>query len=425
MVPSWEANLGGKLSSVSAAEGKLFVAQIDAHTVHALSAADGRSVWAYTAGGRVDSPPTIWRGRALFGCADGWVYCLRCSDGELVWRFRAAPEDRRVVAYDQLESAWPVNGSVLVHGDAAYCAAGRSSYLDGGMWLYRLDAATGRTLSETRIDHRDPNTGYQTKGATRGTNIPGALPDVLSSDGTSVYLRHLRFDLSGKPLSPDVPHLFSAAGFLDGSWWHRTYWLVGTAMGTNYGGWPNVGNRVPAGRLLALGDSTVYGFGRNQYIHHGAHVGIDGATVFHYRAAGDSERRFTYYQAFAAEQRVPAGAAKQPAKAGAKRRRAPASPPRTYRWTQKLPIMARAMVLTADLLLLAGSPDIFACDDPAGSLEGRKGGTLLALAPSDGKQLAEYSLEAPPRWDGMAAAYGRLYIATTNGKVVCLAGKKP
>jgi len=421
---SWETDLGGKLSSVVVAEGRLFVSQIDVHDVVALDAGDGRRLWAYTAGGRVDSPPSIWQGRVLFGCSDGWVYCLRASDGELIWRFRAAPQDRRVVAYGQLESAWPVPGNVLVRDGIVYCAAGRSSYLDGGIRLYRLDAKTGRKLSERCIDHRDPKTGYQLKGATRGTNIPGALPDVLSCDGESVYLRHLRFDLSGQPLKGEVPHLFSAAGFLDGAWWHRTYWQVGTAMGTNYGGWPRAGNQVPAGRILAIDDSTVYGFGRNLYINHGAHVGIDGATIFHFRPPREDSRRFTYYRAFAAERRAPSGAGEQPGKPGAKRRRAPARRARTFRWTQKLPIMARAMVLTPKLLLLAGPPDILACDDPIGALEGRKGGTLIALAPSDGKKLAEYPLKAPPAWDAMAAAYGRLYVATMDGRVVCLAGQK-
>jgi len=123
----WQTHLAGRLSSPVAAEGMIFVASIDSHTVHALDADSGRQLWSYTAGGRVDSPPTIYQGLALFGSADGWFYCLRSCDGELVWRFRAAPEDRRIVSYGQLESVWPVHGSVLVLGDVVYFAAGRSS----------------------------------------------------------------------------------------------------------------------------------------------------------------------------------------------------------------------------------------------------------------------------------------------------------
>jgi len=400
----WKTELGGRLSSVVVAEGKVLVARIDAHTVHALGADDGRPLWSFTASGRVDSPPTLWQGRVLFGSADGWVYCLRGSDGKLAWRFRAAPQERRIVAYGQLESAWPVSGSVLVQNGTVYCAAGRSSYLDGSIRICRLDAKTGRLLSETTIDHRDPETGFQRKGTVKGTNMPGALPDVLSCDGESVYMRHLRFDLKGQPQPSDVPHLYSGAGFLDDAWWHRTYWMMGTMMGTNYGGWPRSGNQVPAGRLLAVDQDAIYGFGRSQYIHHGAHVGIDGATIFHFNPGRDAQRRQTYYRAFAVDRR-------------------PAARGKTYRWTQDLPILVRAMLLAGDRLLMAGPPDFFAADDPAAAWEGRQGGTLMVLSPTDGRKLAEYPLENPPVHDGMASAAGRLYLSTTGGQVVCFREK--
>jgi outer membrane protein assembly factor BamB len=136
---AWQTKLGGRLSQPVVADGKLFVAQVDAHGVHALDAAGGKKLWSYTAGGRVDSPPTIHEGLVLFGCRDGWVYCLRAEDGELAWRFRAAPEERRVVFFDQIESAWPVPGSVLVQNGVAYVCAGRSSFLDGGVYLCGLE----------------------------------------------------------------------------------------------------------------------------------------------------------------------------------------------------------------------------------------------------------------------------------------------
>ena len=407
---AWQTKLGGKLSSVVVAEGKLFVAQIDAHTVHALQLDSGRPAWSFTAAARVDSPPTFWQGRVLFGSADGWVYCLRATDGALVWRFRAAPEDLQIVAYGQLESAWPVPGSVLVRDGIVYCAAGRSSYLEGGIRLCRLDAKTGQMLSETPVDHRDPQTGHQRKGVVRLTAMPGALPDILSGDEQSVYLRHLRFDLTGKRQPANVPHLFSAAGFRDDTWWHRTYWQLGTTMGTDYGGWPQVGNRVPAGRLLAYDKSSVFGFGRNHYIHHGAHVGIDGATIFHFREKLDDSWRFTHYQLFAMDRNPPSEAQGQ------------AKPPKQYRWTLQLPILVRGMVLAQDTLFVAGLPDLLKANDPAAAWNGQQGGTLLAVAGADGKQLAEFPLQSPPVFDGMVAAAGRLYLATTDGSVLCLAG---
>lgn len=407
----WKQNLGGRLSSVVVGGGRMYVAQIDSHTVHALNAANGQRIWSYTAGGRVDSPPTLNGPRVMFGSADGWVYCLRDTDGVLVWRFRAAPQEQRIVSYGQLESAWPVPGSVLVRDGVVYCAAGRSSYLDGGIRLCRLDIKTGELLSETTIDDRDPETGVQRKDVIRGTNMPGALPDILSCDGESVYLRHRRFDTAGQPQPAGDAHLYSPAGFLDDTWWHRTYWLVGTSVGTNYGGWPHAGNRSPAGRVLVTDGTNVYGFGRNWYIHHGAHVGIDGATVYHYRPATDAQRRFTYYQLFSIGSPPATGA--KPKKGGAAKRG------KQYRWTKRMDVLVRAMVLAGDVLFVAGPPDLFATETPAAALEGDMGGVLYAISADEGAEIGRYELESSPVFDGMAAGGGGLYMATTDGCVLC------
>ncbi|GAI49001.1 unnamed protein product, partial [marine sediment metagenome] len=82
--------MGGKLTPPVVAGGKVFVASIDEHRVVALTESNGRQarrglggqVWDFTAGGRVDTPPTIYKGLVLFGSADGWAYCLRESDGQ-------------------------------------------------------------------------------------------------------------------------------------------------------------------------------------------------------------------------------------------------------------------------------------------------------------------------------------------------------
>ncbi|MGB2819406.1 MAG: hypothetical protein WBF17_00390, partial [Phycisphaerae bacterium] len=50
------------------------------------------------------------------------------------------------MSFEQVESLWPVQGSVLVQGGLVYFAAGRSSFLDGGIVVYGLDARTGKVL---------------------------------------------------------------------------------------------------------------------------------------------------------------------------------------------------------------------------------------------------------------------------------------
>ncbi len=276
--PAWDRRLGGQLSSVVVAAGKLFVASVQDHTVHALDAESGKPVWSYTTGGRVDSPPTIYRGMAIFGCADGYVYCLRASDGQLVWRFRAAPDERRLLAFEQVESVWPVHGSVLVQNGLVYCVAGRSMFLDGGMRMLQLDPETGRKVSEKVLDDRDPETGESLQSRVQVLNMPVALPDILSSDGKYVYMRSQKFDLSGKRLEigphsgnpaeqgsvqlGDGAHLFCPSSFLDDSYWHRSYWVYGRSFAGGHGGYYQAGKFAPAGKILVFDDSTVYGFGR-------------------------------------------------------------------------------------------------------------------------------------------------------------------
>ena len=151
----WQKRLGGKLTSVVIADNRVFLASTDAHTLHALDATSGEPLWQATACGRIDSPPTVHEGLVLFGCRDGSAAALRATDGALVWRFVASPQERLIVSHGQLESAWPVSGSVLVINDIVYFASGRSSYLDGGIRLYGLDPHTGRKLVDTVLSSRN------------------------------------------------------------------------------------------------------------------------------------------------------------------------------------------------------------------------------------------------------------------------------
>ena len=424
---AWRAPIGGRLSGVTAAAGKVFVASVDAHTVHALDAGSGKTLWRYTAGGRIDSPPTIYEGMALFGSADGWVYALRASDGELVWRFRAAPEDRRTFVNGRLESVWPVHGSVLVHQDKLAVAAGRSSYLDGGIRLYVLDPKTGRMLSETAMYSPDPKTGKQPRSPDR-KDVHGALSDILLADGGDVYMRHVKLDFAtGSQMNTGV-HLFSPIGLLDDTWWHRAYWVMSDKFIAHWSGWWKIGNTVPAGRILSYDEKSVFGYGRNKYV---------GGNTGQWRG-GETYRLFACDRAPASQEpkQVQAKPApKSSAKKGRKARR-PAPPPRKNRWEARVPFYVRVMVVAGDTMFIAGPPErietkgkgegalaLKNAEESVAAWQGKKGALLWAIAAKDGTKVGEWRLPAPPVWDGMAAAGGRLYLATVDGNVICLAGK--
>ncbi len=277
--PRWEARLPGRLTAPTVAGGVVYVAQIDRHTLHALDAQTGKPRWSFTAGGRIDSPPTCAGGRIYFGSADGHVYCLTADTGELVWRFRAAPHDLRLVALEQIESVWPVHGSVLVDGDVFFLA-GRSTFLDGGLRFFRLDAATGALKKETVLDEVDETTGKPLQAADfiKILNMPVGLPDILSSDSRYIYMRSQRLDRNGKrletaPVSGDPVetgaaqrgegvHLFAPLGFVDDSWFHRGYWVWGRHFAGGHAGYYQAGRFTPSGRLLTVDDQHVFGFAR-------------------------------------------------------------------------------------------------------------------------------------------------------------------
>ncbi|MHC4643062.1 MAG: LamG domain-containing protein, partial [Planctomycetota bacterium] len=642
----WQTDIGGRLTSPVIAGGRVFVASVDTHTIHALDSVSGKHLWEFTAGGRIDSPPTVYQGRVLFGSADGWVYSLDASDGALAWRFRAGPMDQRLMSFEQLESVWPVHGSVLIQDGVLYCVAGRSMFLDGGLRLLRLDAKTGRLLSETVLDERDAAMGKDLQAYVSWLNMPVALPDILSSDGRLVYMRSECFNPDGTRVAleefprgedadrgappatqqPERAHLFCPTGFLDDSWWHRTYWMYGSRFVSGWCGYFLAGKSAPAGRILAFDDSKVYGFGRKpQYYrwttpieHHlfaadkhaadsqawfgsgksqisvgkstslnpvgkeltveawikteksggiilarggsaqgyalylenrrpqfavridgklssvaakakvgeqwvhlagvltaekelriyvngksagsakapgfitqdpleameiGADVGstvgdytspfafkglIDEVKVYH-RALSESEitghalthgqmttvkeglvLRYSFDKNDAADVSGNKNDGKVEGATAAKGKFGKAmkfvggggSVPGflvKHNWTKDMSMFARAMVLADKVLFIAGPPDML--DEPqafrqisepqvrrdlaeqVAAFNGWKGAVLTAISVADGTELAKYDLDSPPVFDGMAAASGRLYLATLNGRVVCMEGR--
>jgi len=71
--------------------------------------------------------------------------------------------------------------------------------------------------------------------------------------------------------------------------------------------------------------------------------------------------------------------------------------------------------------LFAGPPDTIDPKDPLGSFEGRAGALLWSVSTADGARKAQYRLDAPPAFDGLIAAGGKLYMTTIDGAVSCWA----
>jgi hypothetical protein len=372
-------------------------------------------MWRFTADGRVDSPPAIVGGLCAFGSADGHVYCLTMDEGELVWRFRAATNDRCMVAFGQAESTSPVSGSVLVRGGEVIFAAGRSIFLDDGLRMIRLELRSGELISEHIMTDEDPERpGRSFQYRARGLNMPVGLPDILSCDEQNIYMRSQQFDFAGKrkhftPLSA-VPgrsragvHLFSPTGFLDASWMHRSYWVYGTGFDEGAGGWPQAGKSVVAGRILCHDAMSIYGYGRKKH---------------YFQWSTPLE-----YHLFAADKAPTAVEAGNPRS------------PVTYRWSREVKLHVKSMIVAGDKLYIAGPPVVLneasaykdllnkevraRRDEQTDAFRGQRGGVLQVVAAECGETITEIKLDYLPAFDGMAAAEGKLLVASADGRLVC------
>lgn len=408
--PAWTTTLRGRISQPVFAYGSLFVAARDSCKVHCLDPQTGEERWNFIAGGGVDSVPSLTKGRVLFGCADGSVYCLNAADGGLAWRFDATPYDKLVVAHGQVQSAWPIHGSVLVRGDVVYCSAGYSSYLDGGLYLYGLDVKTGEVLHQGRLD--GPHNS--SREAIDPHNMEGSLNDIFTCVDDTLSLLQNCFDLDlkhdHKPIVTPFGgresgplRLMPTGGYLDDSGFDRVCWIRGRS-------WPGVHFSYEApqqGEILVFDGTTTYAaktfrhlFSRSPYYA----PGKDGSLIVADHAANEpmvSPGPIPRERAAAINLVLPWKRTKPP------------------KWETQLPLRTRAMVLAGQRLVLAGWPDKTPESDPYGAFEGRLGGELRVISTRDGSEETCHALKSPPVFDGLIAADGRLFMSLTNGTVCC------
>lgn len=234
----WKLRVGNRITSPVAAWGTAYVAVPNAHRLFALKADNGKPLWQFTAGGRIDTPPSIHEGLCLFETHDGWIYCLRAQDGQLVWRRRAAPTDRRIIAFGQIESVSPLAGTVLIHDGLAYVAAGRAVDSDEGIRVMCLEPRTGRIVWTESV-----------------ANEFFGLCDYMVGDGKKVYLSNWQFDpKTGDNRRADDSTWLQGGkvGLLEASWTriemglrkHIQEWTLGDT----------------AGQLLSFSQGEVFGY---------------------------------------------------------------------------------------------------------------------------------------------------------------------
>jgi outer membrane protein assembly factor BamB len=461
LTQKWEKKLGGKLTQPVAAQGTVYVADTDRQTLYALDIINGSQRWYHPVGRRIDSAPTILGNMVLFGCADGYVYCLRADDGVLAWRFRAAPLERLIVVNERLESAWPCHGSVLPYNGLIYCTAGRSSYLDGGLMIYALKPETGEIVHQTRLDTWSPiRDDAKDAPFLPAFHNEGARSDILVSEGGYIYLNQLQFtpalelidtEYRAGPAeykedrgSPDAfgplvtnsevkdpdfvdaetlakfpqmakrwfrrghlgarhigRHIFTTGGFLDDTYFNRIFWMYSNL-------WPGyyIANVAPkTGQLLVVGPDKTYAVQAYPQRVALSPMFTPGRKGYLLVADDNKNDPILHKKNWGRDKGM-----------GLSRQRLPV-------WSDWVPIRIRAMTLAGDHLFVSGPPDIVDKKDPMASFEGRMGGLVRVYDDNTGKNTRQYKLSSPPVFDGMIAAGDNLLLSTTDGRVVCMGGK--
>ncbi|MFV2066148.1 MAG: PQQ-binding-like beta-propeller repeat protein [Pirellulales bacterium] len=145
-----------------ASGGSVFFGSSADNKVSCLDAETGRVRWTRITGGPIRLAPAIVGRRLFVGSDDGHVYCLNVDDGSTVWKFRAAPEDRRVLGHGKMISLWPVRTGVVVDDGVAYFGSG--IFPAEGVFLFAANADDGRELWRNDASGEEPQSRVSPQG---------------------------------------------------------------------------------------------------------------------------------------------------------------------------------------------------------------------------------------------------------------------
>ena len=148
----------------------LFVGSSRSDSVTAIDLSRGLRKWIFYANGPVRFAPIVSGKNLYFGSDDGFFYCLNPEDGSLRWKFRAAPNNRKVLANDRLCSLWPMRGGPVLANGKIYFTCGVWPF--EGTFLYTLDANTGEAVGVPpyqikTLDEKAVPQGYLVKNGKR------------------------------------------------------------------------------------------------------------------------------------------------------------------------------------------------------------------------------------------------------------------
>ncbi|MCP4174242.1 MAG: PQQ-binding-like beta-propeller repeat protein [Fuerstiella sp.] len=126
------------------ADGQMLVASSRTDSVSAYELVTGKETWTFRTNGPIRCAPAVWRESVCFGSDDGHLYCVNLHTGQLRWKYRAVPSERRLLGNQRLISVWPVRGGPVISSGQVYFAAGVWPF--EGVFVYAMDVDTGAVI---------------------------------------------------------------------------------------------------------------------------------------------------------------------------------------------------------------------------------------------------------------------------------------
>ncbi|MBN1853587.1 MAG: PQQ-binding-like beta-propeller repeat protein [Pirellulales bacterium] len=118
--------------------------------IHALDAVTGEPKWHFFTAGPIRFAPTLADRKIYAGSDDGVVYCLRASDGQLLWKCASYPTARYLPGNGRMISLWPVRTGIVVDREIVYFGAGL--FPNEGVYLTACSAADGTLQWRQKIN---------------------------------------------------------------------------------------------------------------------------------------------------------------------------------------------------------------------------------------------------------------------------------
>jgi len=128
------AVVGERIFFASSADGK----------VYCLDGNSGQERWSFFTDGPIRLAPSVYDGKVYAGSDDGYIYCLDAFDGHLIWKQRLSGNKRYIIGNGRMISIAPVRSGIIIFDKKLYAGAGL--FPKESVKLAALDTDTGRIL---------------------------------------------------------------------------------------------------------------------------------------------------------------------------------------------------------------------------------------------------------------------------------------